>query len=60
MGAAVICAGGMMLETIGEADAGQAIEKAVSNVTATKIKSLAVGKMGYSTTEIGDLVAEQF
>jgi 3-isopropylmalate dehydrogenase len=57
---AAICAGGMMLETIGEVDAGQAIEKAVSNVTATKIKSLAVGKMGYSTTEIGDLVAEQF
>ncbi len=57
---AAICAGGMMLETIGEVEAGQAIEKAVSNLTATKIKNLAVGKMGYSTTEIGDLVAEQF
>jgi len=57
---AAICAGGMMLETIGEVEAGQAIEKAVSNVTANKLKSLAVGKMGYSTTEVGDLVAEQF
>lgn len=57
---AAICAGGMMLETIGEVEAGQAIEKAVSNLTETKIKSLAVGKMGYSTTEIGDMVAEQF
>jgi 3-isopropylmalate dehydrogenase len=57
---AAICAGGMMLETIGEVEAGQAIEKAVANVTANKLKSLAVGKMGYSTTELGDLVAEQF
>ena len=57
---AAICAGGMMLETIGEVEAGDAIEKAVSNVTATKLKSLAVGKMGYSTTEVGDLVAGQF
>jgi 3-isopropylmalate dehydrogenase len=57
---AAICAGGMMLETIGEVEAGQAVEKAVANVTANKLKSLAVGKMGYSTTELGDLVAEQF
>ncbi len=57
---AAICAGAMMLETIGEAEAGHAIEKAVSNVTSTKLKSLAVGKMGYSTTEVGDLVAKQF
>ena len=57
---AAICAGAMMLETVGEAEASQAIEKAVANVTANKLKSLAVGKMGYSTTELGDLVAEQF
>ena len=57
---AAICAGAMMLETVGEVEASQAIEKAVANVTANKLKSLAVGKMGYSTTELGDLVAEQF
>lgn len=54
---AAICAGAMLLETVGEVDAARSVEKAVAEVTSTKIKSLAVGKMGYSTTEIGDLVA---
>ncbi len=54
-----ICAGGMMLETLGEAKAADKIEKAVMDVTGTKLKSLAAGKMGYSTTEVGDLVAER-
>ncbi len=53
---AAICAGGMMMEILGEDKAGAAIEKAVMNVTATKLKSLAAGKMGYSTQEVGDLV----
>lgn len=56
---AAICAGGMMLETLGETKAAAAIEKAVSDVTATKLKSLAAGKMGYSTTQVGDMVAER-
>jgi 3-isopropylmalate dehydrogenase len=56
---AAICAGGMMLETLGERAAAQAVEKAVMDVTATKLKSLAAGKMGYSTTQVGDLVAER-
>jgi 3-isopropylmalate dehydrogenase len=55
---AAICAGGMMLETIGEHKAGEMIEKAVMEVTAKKLKSLSAGKMGYSTTEVGDLVVE--
>ena len=53
---AAICAAGMMLETIGEEKAGRAIEDAVIKVVNTKLKSLAAGKMGYSTTEVGDLV----
>jgi hypothetical protein len=28
-------------------------------VTANKIKSLQAGKMGYSTSEVGDIVAEK-
>jgi 3-isopropylmalate dehydrogenase len=56
---ASICAGAMMLETLGEDRAAQAIENAVKDVTATKIKSLSAGKMGYSTSEVGDLVAER-
>jgi len=56
---AAICAGQMMLETLGEEGAGRKIEDAVKFVTANKLKSLAAGKMGYSTSEVGDLVAEQ-
>ena len=54
---AAICAGGMMLETLGELKAATAIEDAVKFVTANKLKSLAAGKMGYSTSQVGDLVA---
>ncbi|HPG41626.1 MAG TPA: 3-isopropylmalate dehydrogenase [bacterium] len=54
---AAICSGAMMLDHLGETTAAQAIEKSVMNVTANKLKSLAAGKMGYSTTEVGDLVA---
>ena len=55
---AAICAAGMMLENLGEAGAGKAIEAAVIKVANNKLKSLAAGKMGYSTTEVGDLVVE--
>lgn len=54
---AAVCAGGMMLDTLGEQPAARAIEQAVMEITAHKLKSLAAGKMGYSTTEVGDLVA---
>jgi 3-isopropylmalate dehydrogenase len=53
---AAICALGMMLESLGEIKASQAIEDAVISLVSKKFKSLAAGKMGYSTTEIGDLV----
>ncbi len=55
---AAICAGQMMLAELGETKAAQAMESAVMDVTAHKLKSLAAGKMGYSTTEVGDLVAK--
>jgi 3-isopropylmalate dehydrogenase len=55
---AAICAGSMMLDTLGEARAAAAIEDAVIKVVQTKLKSLAAGKMGYSTTQIGDMVVE--
>jgi len=56
---AAIAAGGMMLDTLGESEAAAAIEKAVMDVTGTKLKSLSAGKMGYSTSEVGDLAAER-
>jgi 3-isopropylmalate dehydrogenase len=55
---AAICAGGMMLECLGESAAGKVIEKAAMEVTGKHLKSLAAGKMGYSTTEVGDLAAK--
>ena len=55
---AAICAAGMMLEALGEVKAAKAIEDAVINLVNTKLKSLAAGKMGYSTSEIGDLIAK--
>jgi len=54
---AAINAAGMMLDFIGESKAGAAIETAVVKIINTKIKSLAAGKMGYGTREVGDLVA---
>ena len=56
---AAICASQMMLETLGEEKAAKKVEDAVKFVTANKIQSLAAGKMGYSTSEVGDLVAEK-
>jgi 3-isopropylmalate dehydrogenase len=54
---AAICAGAMMLEQLGEEKAAKAIEATVMEITANKLKSLAAGKMGFTTTEVGDLVA---
>ena len=54
---AAICAGMMMLEHLGEEKAARSIENAVKLVTGTKLKSMAAGRMGYSTTQVGDLVA---
>jgi len=55
---AAICAAGMMLESLGEKQAADAIERAVIKIVQKDLKSLAAGKMGYSTAEIGDLVVK--
>ena len=54
---AAICAGAMMMDFLGETKWRQAIENAVIKMVREKLKSLAAGKMGYGTTEVGDLVA---
>jgi 3-isopropylmalate dehydrogenase len=55
---AAICAGGMLLDAVGESAAANAVEQAVIKaLSGGKIKSLAAGKMGLSTTETGDLIA---
>jgi 3-isopropylmalate dehydrogenase len=56
---AAICAGGMMMETIGEDKIAKAIDRAVYKLLESgKIKSMSAGKMGMSTTEVGDAIAE--
>jgi 3-isopropylmalate dehydrogenase len=55
---ATICAGGMMLDTLGETEAALAIDKIVSDVLGSgTIKSLSAGQMGMGTREVGDLIA---
>tara|TARA_B100001758_G_scaffold37183_1_gene28415 strand:- start:2150 stop:3208 length:1059 start_codon:yes stop_codon:yes gene_type:complete len=54
---AAICSGALMLEHLGEDEAAKTIEDTVINITREKIKDLGAGRMGYSTTEVGDLVA---
>ncbi len=55
---AAISAMSMLLEHTGYPRAGLRVLDAVQSVTASKMKSQAAGKMGYSTTEIGDLVVK--
>ena len=56
---AAICAAGMMLgDALGEAPAAKAIEAVVMDATGNKMKSMAAGRMGYSTSEVGDLIAQ--
>jgi isocitrate/isopropylmalate dehydrogenase len=42
---------------LSETQAGAAIEAAVIKIINTRIQSLAAGKMGHGTREVGDLVA---
>jgi 3-isopropylmalate dehydrogenase len=48
----------MMLEILGEEKGARSIERAiVKTLTSGKIKDLSAGKMGISTSKVGDLVA---
>ena len=40
-------------------DIAKAIEESVKYITANKLKSLAAGKMGFSTSQVGDMVAQK-
>lgn len=55
---ATISAAAMLLEHSGHERAGARVSDAIQFVTGNKMKSQAAGKMGYSTTEVGDLVVE--
>ncbi|HZZ28189.1 MAG TPA: 3-isopropylmalate dehydrogenase [Pirellulales bacterium] len=55
---AAVGAMSMLLEHSGQPKAAARVMKAIKQVTGTKMKSQAAGKMGYSTTQVGDLVCE--
>jgi 3-isopropylmalate dehydrogenase len=55
---AAISAMAMLLEHTGRPQAGAAVMKAVQHVTGTRMKSQAAGRMGYSTSQVGDLVVD--
>jgi len=55
---ATIAAVAMMLEQAGYEKAADRVTAAIQQVTGTKMKSQAAGKMGYGTREVGDLVCE--
>ena len=55
---AAISALAMLLEHTGFPVAGERVLQAVQVVTSTKMKSQSAGKMGYGTSEVGDLVVE--
>ena len=55
---AAICSLAMLLKEVGEEKAAIIVEDSVKKVVKTKLKDLAAGKMGYSTSEVGDLVVE--
>jgi 3-isopropylmalate dehydrogenase len=46
----------MMLGSLGEVDAASAVERGIA-ATFPKLKGMGAGEMGYSTSEVGDMVA---
>ena len=55
---AAIASAQIMLETLGESTASSLIEAGVIKVLRDDLKDVAAGKMGYTTQEVGDLVAD--
>jgi len=54
---AAISAVQMMLEHLGETKAASLVEEAIIK-TCPQLESLSAGKMGYTTSEVGDMVAD--
>jgi 3-isopropylmalate dehydrogenase len=55
---AAIMACHMMLNYLGETEAASLVERAVMEVVQKHMESMEAGKMGVTTTEVGDLVAQ--
>jgi 3-isopropylmalate dehydrogenase len=55
---AAICAAQLMLETLGESGAAAMIEQGVMKVLREDLTDTSAGKMGYSTSQVGDLIKD--
>ena len=55
---AAISACAMMMDVLGEKNIAQNIENGVKKIVKEDLKSLSAGKMGYSTTQVGDKIAQ--
>ena len=55
---AAISACQLMLEVLGERKAARGIEEAIMKVVKEDVKNLTAGKMGYTTSQVGDLVVK--
>jgi len=56
---AAIASAQMLLDSLGAAEAAAAVERAKMART-QKMKSMAAGKMGFSTTEGGEMICREF
>ena len=56
---AAISAAQIMLDTLGQNQAATYIESAIMDVIKNDLKDLAAGKMGYTTSEVGDLIVDK-
>ncbi|MFP4452432.1 MAG: 3-isopropylmalate dehydrogenase [Desulfosalsimonas sp.] len=55
---AAICSIQLLLEDLGEQKAGSEVEAAVKKVLKDDIKDVSAGKMGFTTSQVGDMVAQ--
>jgi 3-isopropylmalate dehydrogenase len=55
---AAIAAAQMMLDQLGAAKAAAAVEAAIKKTAANDMQSMAAGKMGLNTSQVGDKVAQ--
>lgn len=55
---AAISSAQLMLETLGESEAARTVENSIIKVLRDDLKGVGAGQMGYSTSEVGDLVAD--
>ena len=56
---AAIASAQLMLDELGEKEAADSIEEAIKWAVSEKLESLAARKMGYSTSEVGDMLADR-